>query len=135
MNDVMLNGGGRFDIECFGAELERFELKCILDSEEKDGKERILGRVFAAAAFFVIEIVDIVVCAIPESVISTELPLPKSAENLLGLVGLYAARGNTSEVNPDGLPPSETNSGTGKPTVCDESEYEVGDVMCDPPEY
>ena len=79
----------------------------IFDSEagrcrREDEKERNFDRVSrlvvlaAAAAFLMIEIVDIVVDASPERVMSTWLSLPKRIEYRRLLVGVYAARGRTS---------------------------------------
>lgn len=91
------------------------------DKEERERK-RVCEPSAEEAAFFVIETVDIVVCASPDRVMSMRLSLPNRIEYLL-LVGVYAARGRTSEVKPEGLPPSETCSGTGKPTVRDALVY------------
>jgi hypothetical protein len=99
---------------------------CGSDSE-KDESDKNLGRVAsdvddeaAAAAFLVIEIVDMVVCARPERVMSTLLSEPNRIEYRLPLVGLYAARGNTSELYwLCSVPPSDTPRGTGKSTVRD----------------
>ena len=58
--------------------LDEDPVMCIVndESDKKRGREPKA----AVAAFFVIEIVDIVVCAIPDRVKSTFSSLPKSTE-------------------------------------------------------
>lgn len=90
---------------------------------EREVSERKRGRsdpsVTEDAAFFVIDTVDIVVCASPDRVISTWEAFPKRmVYRLLRLFeGVYAARGSMSDVKPDGVPPSVAGRGFGRSTV------------------
>ena len=107
MCEVKLRGRGRLVSKCVGV-FERLSLDSEADmgsDREKEDIEKNLGRdakevddAAAAAAFLVIEIVDIVVCAKPERVMSTLLSEPNRIEYRL-LDGVYAARGNTNELN------------------------------------
>lgn len=68
---MKLSGGGREDKRCAGVVADNFSLVCeVLERMVREDKDRKRGRAPYAAAFLVIEIVDMVVCDSPERVIS-----------------------------------------------------------------
>lgn len=88
---MKLTGGGKSERRCDGVvevtlRLDEDPVKCIV-SEERD-KNRWREPKAAEAAFFVIEMADIVVCAKPERVISTLSTLPNINVYRLLLVGV-----------------------------------------------
>ena len=120
------SGRGRFASSLDGVlEMLTFESewgRCRSEDEKERNRpdERVarLALLAAAAAFLMMEIVDMVVDANPERVMSTWLSLPKRKE--YRLLGVYAARGSTSWLNLLlTVPPSVTGSGTGRSTVRD----------------
>lgn len=115
---MTLSGGGREASKWVGVDaviLIFVSVPGVNTVNEENEKNRGRDTKADCAAFFVIDIVDIVVCERPDRVMSTEASRKRAEYRLL--VWVYAARGSTRVVKPEGDPPSETCNGSGMSTV------------------